>query len=310
MSIFTVLTIFLLNAAAFDFDVEDEYLREWMAITRITAGASSQFIPGDINILLVFPGIGFQEDRTRIVLNNLKILQLSKPPQLSCLIFAYHIPPIYFRKEVEDFCTIELYMYANFAYYMKSVVPSLLVTSGYTHVMILLDDIQLPYTFRLGELMNVMIRNNLSVISPTIIGATYPATTCVFCRPRLRTDKGKVTKVSALHTGHKTQVIEIFATLFTLSAWSCWWNLLQPSLNSVGWGYDRCMYNFCKQYDSDFSMGIATGIVAVHGSDRLFYSLSSGAPPSDPQAEVQRWLNVTKHESLMGDENYIGDFLF
>jgi hypothetical protein len=307
---FVIFAMWLLRAVAFDFDVEDEYMRQWMAAK--TSGSSllkeKSFID-DSRILLVIPGVGFQEERTRIIFNNLKILQLSQGSQFSCLLFAYHIPPPYMRKEVELYCDIQLYMYVNFAHYLKAVVPSLVATSGYTHVMILLDDIQLPYTFRLSDMMSIMTRNNLSVISPTIIGATYPATTCTFCKPRLRTEKGKTSKLSDMRVGHKVEVIEIFATLFTLSAWRCWWDLLQPRLNSIGWAYDKHMYRYCKQRDSEFSMGMVTSIMAVHGTGRLSYTHSTGARPADPYAEVKRWLNVTKYESLVGDENFIGDFL-
>ena len=312
---------FMLTVQSFDYDVEENYMRQWIAsnIPSNTDVASSTHTTISLsaypNIFILIPGVGYQEDRIKILMNNLKILNLSRMHvQFSCLMFAYRHPTSHQRREIEKYCDIEIYFHGNFASYMKAALPKLLVKSGYSHVMVLLDDLQLPFTFRLDNMMAIMNRNNLSVISPTIIGATYPSTTCSFCKPRLRSDNAQTIPATYLRVGHQVDVIEIFAAMFTMPAWDCWWRLLQPSLNSIGWGYDRCLKKFCStssssSSSSNFTMGIVTSVIAVHATDRIMHRNPVDNALSDPFAQLHAWQNVTNSYSLYGDEVIIRDAL-
>ena len=70
-------------------------------------------------------------------------------------------------------CTIIPYYYANYGDYVKAVPPLLVSMSGYTHVMILLDDISLHSNFKMDQLLQIMNRNNLTIGSPAIHGAVH-----------------------------------------------------------------------------------------------------------------------------------------
>lgn len=102
-----------------------------------------------------------------------------------------------------------------------------------------------------------MTRNNLSVVSPGIINATMTST-----RPYQPTKALKNHRFGAslYKIGHSCEVIEIFATIFTLDAWKCWWNMLQPNLNPSGWGYDLCYTNLCP----DLKLGVSEIQRATH----------------------------------------------
>ena len=99
-------------------------------------------------VLLVIPGIGFHTNRTETVLWNLDILRRSNV-SYQCIAFAYKIPPL--KKtdlRIRSSCHLHYYFNGNYASYMKAIVPSVLNSAGFTHVMVLLDDVELGRHFR------------------------------------------------------------------------------------------------------------------------------------------------------------------
>ena len=64
--------------------------------------------------------------------------------------------------------------------------------------------------------------------------------------------------------GRKMGFIEIFSMMFTISAWGCFYDLMNPNANSLGWGYDAWLNKFCLQRDPTFTMGIVDEYEAVH----------------------------------------------
>jgi hypothetical protein len=91
--------------------------------------------------------------------------------------------------------------------------------------------IDLFSSFRLHRLLGVMRRNGLSVASPAIQHASMSSTT-----PYKYSARSKQFRMPPLYTiGATVKSIEIFATLFTLQAWSCFWDMVEPRWNAAGW---------------------------------------------------------------------------
>ena len=101
-----------------------------------------------INVLTIIPGFGFHAERTVTVLRNLDIISRSNI-SVHCMIFIYgsnHTESI--LQHINSLCDVQMYYHANFANYIKSVAPQVVKLSRYSHVMILLDDVELIDPFR------------------------------------------------------------------------------------------------------------------------------------------------------------------
>jgi hypothetical protein len=139
-------------------------------------------------ILVVFPGVGFSNhNRTKTVFRNLR--RLKEQNIFDCLMFTHSKFSQDFLNEIGNKCEIQYFPEGSYALYMKSVVPFVVREAGYTHIFILLDDVELgdqlryninPYHLfnldRLEYLLTAMEKNNLSVISPTVEGAALFST--------------------------------------------------------------------------------------------------------------------------------------
>lgn len=118
-------------------------------------------ISSENKVLLVIPGLGNNENRTKITIQNLKQLEIiktktkqnekqresSKIP-LDCFIFVYKTMLKEYESLLKSVCELEYFYHGNYAYYMKSITPMFLKELGYTHVFILLDDVELSANFR------------------------------------------------------------------------------------------------------------------------------------------------------------------
>jgi hypothetical protein len=188
-------------------------------------------------VLVTIPGMGLHVNRTKVVVSNIHDLyhrQASKMVEIDCLIYAYKTLPKALEKRLAPCSVVYLY-HGNYAMYMKALVPQLIKEAGYTHVFVLLDDVRLTQSFNLSQILTIMSLNNLTIASPGVSKASMRSTL-----PLLPFVKSRRTE------GRFVLVIEIFSTIFTPSAWSCWWNMMQPSLNPSGWGYDLCLLAFCR----------------------------------------------------------------
>jgi hypothetical protein len=110
--------------------------------------------------------------------------------------------------------------------------------------------------YSMTKLMVIMERNNLSVISPGIQRASMTSTVYYMVDPWAPNG-----------IGHHVRAVEVFATVFTLDAWSCWWDMMQPRVNPAGWGYDLCYVSICQAKGMNISLGVAhlLGILmAIH----------------------------------------------
>jgi hypothetical protein len=97
-------------------------------------------------------------------------------------------------------------------------------------VMVLLDDAELVQSsFNFQKMLQIMDTNQLMVASPRVQGA--------HCPTMHRNNKFDVHALDKA-VGHESEVVEIFATLFTLDGWGCWHEMMDPENNPYGWGYD------------------------------------------------------------------------
>ena len=101
-----------------------------------------------------------------------------------------------------------------------------------THIFLLLDDVLLPRSFDVGDLLRYAEEHQLSYVSPAVKGATWAfMQNATFSAP----------------------FIEIYATLYVRQAWDCFMGLLDDEWlheerEAVGWGYDLCMTTTCGQH--------------------------------------------------------------
>mmetsp|Transcript_9488 Transcript_9488/g.14288 ORF Transcript_9488/g.14288 Transcript_9488/m.14288 type:complete len:327 (+) Transcript_9488:156-1136(+) len=277
-------------------DIDREYMMSWTAenyhilLSPLSAPCHSSE-HNKSKVLVIIPGTGFQDDREKIVLNNLKIIRKSTPcVEIKCVLYAYKTPLSHIEDEIKRTCEVHTYFHVNYAHYLKSVLPSLVFQAKFTHVLLLLDDAQLPHGYRLQGLVDIMSCNELSVVSPTVVGAIYASTSCPFCCPRLRSTKSRSSPPLSSSPGHRAKVVEMFATLFTTEAWHCWWELLQPGLNSIGWAYDKFLHTHCSTVIPGFQMGIIDSSVVLHTSDRIDYKLPYSNKSSMPWHDRDLWM--------------------
>lgn len=142
----------------------------WICIQAITE-----------KVLVLIPGFSYDSHRTKILKRSLEVV-IASGVDCHCLLFDYEEPIERRGKgdhpstELRDFikstCVIYSYHYAHYATYMKSVPPMLLRMGGFTHVFVLLDDVELLDSFNLKEALDIMQRNRLSLAAP-IVGKIY-----------------------------------------------------------------------------------------------------------------------------------------
>lgn len=129
---------------------------------------------------------------------------------------------------------------------------------GYTHVFVLLDDIELPpATFSLARLLRTMHHHELGVASPLVLGAEHPE-----MLPSPQPQPGACVR--------RVSVVEAFATCFTRRAWACYVSMfadevLRDATRAVGYGYDFCFGTVCAAH----RQGVLVDQRAVHGEQPL-----------------------------------------
>ena len=183
-------------------------------------------------LLVFFPGVGFDEGRTELILHNIKFIEKSKSRDLeiSCLMAVYKHPPDSILHHINNVCSVTYYPSGNYVAYLKTLEPNLVKFGGFTHVMILLDDIELVQSsFSFKKMLHIMDSKQLMVASPRVEGA--------HCPTMHRNQKFNVRSLDHA-VGHESEVVEIFATVFTLEGWGCWHDMMDPENNPYGWGYD------------------------------------------------------------------------
>ena len=178
---------------------------------------------------------------------------------------------IYAARHVKDFweapelktlyglCDVIEAPHQRFATNLRMVQPSFLISSGYTYVFILLDDVKLKSDFDMISFLSIMQRNNLTAASPRIEGAYSGG------GQRFREIMQAKPKQGTI--GIRTSFLEFFACIMTIPSYTSLWKLLFPSINPYGWGYDLWYNCVAKQDNPHHAMGIISIYTAVHDQD-------------------------------------------
>ena len=162
-------------------------------------------------------------------------------------------------KSLYELCDVIEAPNQRFTTNLRMVQPSFLISSGYTYVFILLDDVRLKPDFSITSFLSIMQRNNLTVASPRIEGA-YSGDGQRFREiMQAKPKKGSV--------GMRTTFLEFFACVMTIPAYTSLWKLLFPAINPYGWGYDLWYDCVALQDNPHHAMGLVSIYTAVHDQD-------------------------------------------
>lgn len=222
---------------------------------------SASVVEKGYSILLIIPGFGFHNiQRAAMVYKNLQRIHTSNVSYM-CIIFNYEQPYARttelspeVRRGIHSHCSVQNYYYANYGDYLKSVPPALVHRAKFTHVFIVLDDVELKDTFVLAPFLDIMQRNNLSVATPAVVSGYKKV-----ARPH--PDK------CPTGVGRTVKVFETYAAMFTTAAWECYYELLDPMVNNVGWSYERYLQSFCSTRIMKFRMGVIDTMETHHHAE-------------------------------------------
>lgn len=261
----------------------------------------------DYNVLVVVPGFGYHGDRYSYLMQSLKVLKTNSSVPTTCMLFIYVDSTSASKSKqnkLSEYCTVLPYYYGNYADFIKAVPYNLVILSGFSHVLLLLDDVVLHENYNLNKMIHVMNRNNLTVASPAVHAAKY-----------WTTRKHKFDH-DLYDIGHVTNTLEIFAALFTIEGWKCWYDMMDPTINAAGWGYDEYIQSYCSRTIPGFKIGVLDCMEATH-RDKHWKVRRDFVPKhaSSLNAGEQKlhWLKVLKdrrNETYeLGSTNYFFDSL-
>ena len=309
-------------------------------------------------VFIIIPGHGCQEDRSKIILNNLFILYSSLSDnkhsnnkdnnnyknkkhsnlQIDCLLFLSCEPNIYLKNQFKNYCHLSKYQHGTYSQYLKSISPFFLHEGQYNYLLVLLDDAQLSSNYHLPSLIQIIKEYSLSAISPSIINSIYPSSACPFCLPRLKStiplhlqtiiqpiNKKSSFNIQFYSKGYLTDTIETFAVLFTYLGWKCFSSIIQPTINSIGWSYDRVYKKYCqerfkyhhhqnhmksslnhRQKISNFTLGIIDTMFVLHNSQRI---QNNESDPGQPLTERNKWLKLMQMEQYLSTNEVFSDVI-
>jgi hypothetical protein len=94
--------------------------------------------------------------------------------------------------------------------------------------------------------------------------------------------------------GYVSVFVEIFAWITTVPAYQALWELLYPSVNPTGWGYDFWYNNYAISRVKNHKMGIISSIQVLHDQD---FS-SKGQGRTDITSADEKWKGVIDQEKI------------
>ncbi len=230
--------------------------------------------------VIIIPGLG-REDRIDIVRNNIEIL--NKGNHLALKSTDLNIETVQDRNHFKWDCVVYIYAsHDDLSFWNKKADIEYIRTyceiienpkgritqnlylaqpfwfkNEYEYVFILLDDCKLDFDhFDLSKMMNIMSINRLTVASPRIINANKGGGQQF--RLIMQAEPLKGTE------GYVTSFIEFFACIMTIPAYTAFWELLYPSVNPYGWGYDFWYDNYAKSKVYGHKMGIISSLSITH----------------------------------------------
>jgi hypothetical protein len=221
-------------------------------------------------VFVVFPGLG-QESRVPVVRQSIQILKAELGDNFECMLRIWaegaREDP---RFEASLFapCQVDYHPHSQVFSSLKMVNAPRNLVHG-SSVFMLLDDIALqPRT--LNMLRMVMVQKDLDVVS-----ASYHKAWCSKMKPR----SGEI--------AHLSSFVEFNAVLFKPSAFACLQSMINPTLNSLGWGYDNMYSGLC-----DVRMAVCDACEVNHTS---FYTHKyAGKPDTYDHQEASHMMGAWK----------------
>lgn len=92
--------------------------------------------------------------------------------------------------------------------------------------------------------------------------------------------------------GYVSSFVEIFVWVLTIPAYEALWELLCPSVNPYGWGYDLWYDGYAKKRVIGHKMGIISTMRVLHEQD----TSAEGAGRTDNTKVEDKWKAVLAQE--------------
>lgn len=167
-----------------------------------------------------------------------------------------------------------------------------LIKRSYKKIFVLLDDCKLMtsssslLSFELDRMINIMDKNELTIASPMVVGANKgggQAFRSIMYR-----------EAQAGTEGYVSVFVELFAWIMTVPAYHALWDLLYPSVNPYGWGYDFWYDQYALLRVKGHKMGIISTIKVNHEQD--FSSPNGGR--TETATVDEKWSAVLEQEKV------------
>lgn len=210
--------------------------------------------------ILIIPGLG-RTDRLKIVTDNFVTLGKDFFSLWDCMIYIYADHSSFFwdnRDSVQylrSICNIIENPNKLVNENLHNVEPYL-IRNTYKYVFILLDDCQLQVDFHVQKFINIMEYNKLTLASPRVIGANRGGGQNFRRIMELEPRPGTA--------GYVSVFTEMFALIMTIPAYKAFWELLCPSVNPYGWGYDMWYEKYAKSRVVGHKMGVISAMNVIH----------------------------------------------
>lgn len=144
---------------------------------------------------------------------------------------------------------------SGYAVHVKRLLPTLVEVAGFDWVFFVLDDVALPTSyFSLRRFVAIAEYNNLTLATPSVYNAHFEAN-----HPR------NLSMMTRGCVGRRLLRFEFFALAFRPSVWRCFYNMMDPEINSIGWGYDSWLSGYCDPANRMLTTGSSRGVVPTFG---------------------------------------------
>ena len=287
-------------------------------------GANGKMETGSREGLLVIPGLG-RPDRLDTVLSSLQVFShklLGRNATWDCVVYIYTprewkvLPDsIWYQKkkleELQSLCDMIENPNKKVTENLHMIQPAL-IRHSYQYVFVLLDDCQLQPSqessqidrhrsgsgvgeFDIDRILAVMETNELTVASPFVSGANKGGGQQF--RNIMQTPAQSNTE------GYVSTFLELFAWIMTMPAYEALWQLLYPSINPYGWGYDLWYDNYAKRRVVGHKMGVVSNVRAFHQQDLAITNRTDDTSPDTKwkalvfqERHYQTYYGVTLHK--------------
>ena len=185
------------------------------------------------NLLLIIPSNGYFLENLDLLVGNIN--SIKRTIDSTCILF--HPNEIYFgvndsvaHKNITSICTVIPYYYVHYCDYIKAIPPFLVQKAGFSHVMIIESDLSLKPSVNVGRVVKYMDKIKLSIATSHL----------------------SVENVQ----DYVTDILNNRVAIYTAAAWSCYYDLIDPKINNIGYGINKVVFNYCSKRIDNFRIGM------------------------------------------------------